>query len=90
MPALPGSNRKQRSRQDAGDPGIEPKTAKPAGCRRSRDRTENSEAGRMPALPGSNRKQRSRQDAGDPGIEPKTAKPAGCRRSRDRTENSEA
>ncbi|MBX9572913.1 MAG: hypothetical protein K2X77_28720, partial [Candidatus Obscuribacterales bacterium] len=38
MPALPGSNR--RSRQDAGAPGIE--QTKPAGCRRSRDRTERS------------------------------------------------
>ncbi|MBX9572819.1 MAG: hypothetical protein K2X77_28235, partial [Candidatus Obscuribacterales bacterium] len=54
MPALPGSNRirranrsKDRSRQDAGAPRIEPnpqsesiKRSKPARCRRSRDRSK--------------------------------------------------
>ncbi|MBX9568171.1 MAG: hypothetical protein K2X77_04710 [Candidatus Obscuribacterales bacterium] len=61
---------KDRSRQDAGAPGIEPNFNEKS--------LPKFEAGKMPALPGSNRTPTRNRS--------QNLKPARCRRSRDRTE----
>ncbi|MBX9571129.1 MAG: CPBP family intramembrane metalloprotease [Candidatus Obscuribacterales bacterium] len=70
------SSSKDRSRQDAGAPGIEPNSQKSASSSKDRSRQDAGAPGIEPnsQKSASSSKDQSRQDAGAPGIEPNSQK----------------